>query len=102
MNKQSGNAGARGRISNLSDNELRSIYLQGETDIPAQFSLVENFRWVCIHEHQLNSFRVLRDRGQYGQIRQIYHNLQDHNPNARNLLSAVKDTDIKVLIDSIH
>jgi hypothetical protein len=101
-NKQSGNVHARDEISNLSNDQLAAVFLQAEHDIPATYMLAVNFDWVCHHEGQLNTLRQMEGRGDYEGIRQVYFTKQQRNPNAKNLLNAVTNKDIKDLLDSIH
>jgi len=64
-----------------------------------QYEIPANFEWVLTHEHQLELFRDLERSANYGRIRSIYFQLQEHNPNAKNVLSAVSDNQINILID---
>lgn len=99
---QQHNQGAQDRIASLNDDQLKSILLDGERDIPAEFQLGAQFDWVCHHEGKLNDFRIWASQGNFESIRGVYHDKQNHNPNARNLLNAVTNQDIKTLLDSIH
>jgi hypothetical protein len=102
VTKQAHNQGAQDRIANLNDGQLTEILRAAERDIPNQFSLEANFIWVCHHEGQLNQFRIWAAQGNYESIRSRYHEKQEHNPNAKNLLSAVTNRDIKTMLDAIH
>jgi subtilisin family serine protease len=64
-----------------------------------RYQISENFEWVLSHESQLNLFRELGQSKNYQKIRMIYHRLQGHNPNARNILSAVSDEGIQQMLD---
>jgi subtilisin family serine protease len=66
--------------------------------IPAEYQLVDNFNWVLFHEGQLPHFSSLLRDGRFDEIRSIYKSLQNHNPNARNVLSAIADRDLARLI----
>jgi hypothetical protein len=58
-----------------------------------------NFFWVCLHEGQLNDFKVKASNGQFEQIRRTYHDKQGRNPNAKNILNGFDNSTIKALID---
>jgi hypothetical protein len=98
---QAHNAEATGLIVSAPDNILLLAVQKAVATIPDEFHLAENFNWVALHEGQLPAFRRLDAAEDYQDIRRIYRALQSHNPNARNLLSAVSDGYIHNLIQNL-
>lgn len=62
------------------------------------YKVQENFDWVLTHEGQLTYFEELASQREFKQIRKTYKSLQNHNGDARNLLSALSDSQINDLI----
>jgi hypothetical protein len=88
-------------ITRLNDQTLEPLVLECANEIPSAYSLRDHFRWVCYHEGWMPEFRVWSANRMFGYIRHTYREKQEHNPNARSLLAAVRDSEIKELVDSL-
>jgi hypothetical protein len=99
--KQAHNQHAVDLIRNANDALLLQVATQTAAAVPSQFQLRDNFWWVAYHEGQMYNWRLQNANHQYSGIRATYHDKQNHNPNARNLLAAVNNAYIKQLIDSM-
>lgn len=77
--------------------DFEKAVLDSVNDIPGEFQVPTNFRWVCEHEGQGGTMHALLAQGNIGGIRGVYHHYQKHNPNARNLLAALKDSIVRQL-----
>ena len=65
-----------------------------------------NVKWSIFHEGcrvyaSNDQIRVRLENGNYEGIRSVYHDKQNHNPNARNLLAAVNNLYIRDLVSSL-
>ncbi|MCA8160559.1 hypothetical protein [Burkholderia cepacia] len=104
MATQAHNGVARNLIAGLNDDELQQLILVAPAEISAMTfahdTMSGHFHWVCYHEGYLPEFRQWNSDQNYAAIRAQYRSVQDHNPDARNLLAAVDNTWIKDLIDS--
>jgi len=100
-NTQRHNQRALDLIGNANDDLLLQVVKECSNEIPNEFQLRENFSWVMYHEGQKEQIRVMLGNGNYEGIRSVYHDKQDHNPNARNLLAAVSNPYIRNLVNSL-
>jgi hypothetical protein len=98
LRTQRHNPDATKLIENAPDQTLSEVITAAVQTIPTAYSLNDNVAWVAVHEGQLAAFRRLDNAGEYEGIREIYASKQFHNPNARNLLAASKNSDIHQLI----
>jgi hypothetical protein len=80
---------------------LLQAVAESSADIPGEFQLRENFSWVMYHEGQKGQIRTMLGRGNFEGIRSLYHDKQNHNPNARNLLAAASNSYIRDLANSL-
>lgn len=105
MAAQSHNGTARNFIASLNDDEFMDVVLECAEAIQTMTlggdTLAGHFRWVCHHEGYLPEFRDMNSRHEFESIRGVYRDKEDHNKEARNLLAAVSNRDIKGLIDAI-
>jgi len=99
--KQEHNAGAQNLINSASNNELKYALSLIEPRIESEHQLSIHFRWVAYHENQRNVFLDALQNGNYGGIRSVFFNYQNHNSNAINLLSCISNAYIKDLIDAL-
>jgi subtilisin family serine protease len=97
--KESRNEQATKLIRDQSTDELAEKIKQSLPIAYDQYQIPAQFEWVLSHEHQLELFRELGRTGHYRRLRSIYYQLQQHNPNAKNVLSAVSDAQIQELLD---
>lgn len=88
-------------IGNANDALLVQVVQESSAEIPGEFQLRENFSWVMYHEGQKEQIRTMLGRGNFEGIRSVYHDKQNHNPNARNLLAAVSNIYLRDLVDSL-
>jgi subtilisin family serine protease len=79
--------------------EITQSTIRAIATIKADYPISEDFNWVLIHEGQLQRFKELLRGGRFLEIRHIYQSLQSHNAAARNLLSALSDSDISALLN---
>jgi hypothetical protein len=98
---QQHNQRAQDLIRNANDSLLLQIVQECSNEIPNEFQLRDNFSWVMYHEGQGEQIRTMLGRGNFEGIRSVYHDKQNHNPNARNLLAAVSNPYIRDLINSL-
>lgn len=82
-------------IRNASEAELQVAINDAIGLAYTEYHIPDNFEWVLSHENQLGLFRDLAASKDYARIRAIYRELQNHNPNARNALSAISDKQIQ-------
>lgn len=99
LQQHNGNAGAL--ISAASNNELMSVLGQTESRVEKEHNLTEHFRWVAYHESRRAEMLNLLSEGKYSEIRSLYYNHQNHNSNARHLLSCVSNGYIVGLINDL-
>jgi hypothetical protein len=95
------NGHAQDLITQANDTVLTAVTTEAAGEIPTEFNLRENFHWVAYHEGQMKYFREANSANNFEGIRSVYHDKQNHNPNARNLLAAVSDRFIRDLINSM-
>lgn len=88
-------------IGNANDALLLQVVKESVAEIPDEFHLREGFSWVMYHEGQKEQIRVMLGNGNFEGIRSVYHDKQNHNPNARNLLAAVSNAQIRELVNSL-
>jgi hypothetical protein len=88
-------------VGNANDDLLLQVVAESSAEIPGEFQLREAFSWVMYHEGQKEQMRTMLGRGNFEGIRSVYHDKQDHNPNARNLLAAVNNQYIRDLVNSL-
>ena len=100
-NTQSQNQRALDLIGSANDDLLLEVVTECSNEIPGEFQLRDNFSWVMYHEGRKEQIRVMLENGNYEGIRSLYHQIQDHNPNARNLLAAVSNPYIRDLVNSL-
>ena len=84
-----------------SNDQLTQMVKQAEAGVYTQFQLVANFRWVAYHENCRDTFRRELSQRKFTDIRSLYGSKQNHNPNARNLLAAVSNHDIEVIVNAL-
>jgi Subtilase family len=96
--KESHNPEAFNLLKSVSVEELSLAIKRALPLAYEHYQIPANFEWVLSHEHQLELFRDLDRSGNYRRIRMTYYRLQEHNPNARYVLSAVSDDQIKSLL----
>jgi subtilisin family serine protease len=97
---QAHNPAATAAIRGLSDQALLYATREAAAQIYKEFDVPGNFEWVAGHEGQLAVFRDLDSEKHYDEIRRLYFQYQEHNPNAKNLLSAVSDQQIHELLSA--
>lgn len=85
-------------IANATDDALDEVATRAAADIPKAFNLREHLLWVMDHEGQRGAFRRLVRDGQFPTVRFVYRRLQSHNDNARNLLAAVSNAQLRDLV----
>jgi hypothetical protein len=78
--------------------DLASVVAESTREIPGEFQVWVNFRWVCEHEGQGGRIRALAAQGDLEGVRAVYSQYQNHNPNARNLLNSCSDDQVKSLV----
>lgn len=100
LEKESHNPEASDLLRQATVAELDGAIKEAVKRAYSDYHIPENFEWVLSHENQLGLFRELADSEDYPRIRAIYRELQSHNPNARNALSAIKDQQIQELLDA--
>ena len=95
---ESGNS----RAENLLIVANRDVIMQATrvavTQVKADSGVVEHMNWLLIHEGRLDEFRELLEKRRFNEIRREYRMFQSYNPNARNLLSALSDSELSNLI----
>lgn len=101
IEKQGHNGYARNLIENSSNNELQAVLSRIPQRVESERQLSTHFRWVAYHESQRRTILDLADQGDFFKIRDLYHTFQNHNPNARGLLSCISNYQLKQLIDAI-
>lgn len=101
MAKEHQNQHAQDLIRNANDNLLMQVTMQAAAAIPSEFDLRQNFWWVAYHEGRMVQFREWNARHEFSAIRSDYNQHQQHNPNARNLLSAVNNRYVFDLVNSM-
>lgn len=97
--KEVRNAEATTLLRVVPPDQLADNIRQSLTFAYDQYQIPANFEWVLSHENQLELFRELGRSKDYRQIRTIYYRKQQHNPNAKNVLSAISDVQIQELLD---
>jgi len=95
---QQHNSDAEKLIFDASDNELADVLNLIEPGVEKEHNLSGHFRWVAQHESRRTTLRDLLVQGKYAEIRSLYYNHQNHNSNARYLLSCVSNGYIADLI----
>jgi hypothetical protein len=100
IKKEAGSPVATDLISHATAAELQEALKEGVELAYTEYHIPENFEWVLSHENQLGLFRDLEASKDYGRIRSIYRELQGHNPNAKNALSAISDKQIQGFLDA--
>lgn len=98
---QTHNQRALDLIGGVNDDLLVQVVTESASEIPGEFQLRDNFSWVMYHEGQKEQIRTMLGRGNFEGIRSVYHDKQNHNPNARNLLAAVSNAYIRDLVNSL-
>jgi hypothetical protein len=88
-------------LGNANDAALLDAVKAAVADIPTEFDLRGAFQWVMYHEGQKEKIRVMLGQNDFEGIRTLYHDKQNHNPNARNLLAAVSNAYIRNLVNSL-
>jgi len=95
---ESRNANDRNLLLIASPDEIMQATRAGVARAKSEFDVVDNMNWVLIHEGMLDQFRQLLEARKFADIRLYYKARQSHNPNARNLLSALSDSELSALI----
>lgn len=98
---QQHNSAAEKLISDASDNELAEVLHLIEPGVEKEHNLSGHFRWVAQHESRRAALRDLLAEEKYAEIRSLYYNHQNHNSNARFLLSCVSNGYIAGLINRL-
>ena len=98
---QQHNPPAQDLIRAASNDQLTAMVGQTKARVYGEFQLVGNFQWVAYHEGQRDQFRQDLSRRDFNAIRALYNGRQSHNPNARNLLAAVTNADIEVIVNAL-
>ncbi len=98
---QQHNGAAKELISDASDNELADVLNLIEPSVEKEHNLSGHFRWVAQHASRRTALRDLLAQGKYDEIRSLYYNHQNHNSNARYLLSCVNNGYIADLINRL-
>jgi len=88
-------------IGGANDDLLLQAVVESSAEIPGEFQLRDNFSWVMYHEGQKEQIRTMLGQRNFEGIRSVYHDRQNHNPNARNLLAAVSNSYIRDLVNSL-
>jgi hypothetical protein len=101
IQRQAHNPHAQDLIRAASNDLLVQYVNQTRGRVYAEFQLVANFKWVAYHEGQRDQFRLLLSRREFASIRALYSGRQQHNPNARNLLAAVPNSDVEAIVNSL-
>src|ERR1700733_2131033 len=99
LSKETRNPEATTLLKAVPSDQLAEIIKQALPFAFVQYQIPANFEWVLSHESQLELFRELGRSKSYGQIRTLYYRKQLHNPNAKNVLSAISDLQIQELLD---
>ena len=101
IQRQAHNPHAQDLIRAASNDLLIQYINQTRARVYSEFQLVANFKWVAYHEGQRDQFRTLLSRRDFISIRALYSGRQQHNPNARNLLAAVPNSDIEAIVNAL-
>lgn len=101
MEAEHHNQHAQDLIRNANDALLGQITTQVAAAIPSTYDLRTAFWWVSYHEGCMVQFRLWNAEHNFSAIRELYHEKQNHNPNARNLLAAVNNRCIYDLVNSM-
>jgi hypothetical protein len=101
IQRQAHNPHAQDLIRAASNELLVQYIYQTRARVYGEFQLVANFQWVAYHEGQRDQFRNLLGQRSFNSIRVLYSGKQQHNPNARNLLSAVSNADVEAIVNAL-
>jgi len=99
LDSQSHNPGVLQTLRAASDSEILAATRDAAANIPITFHLAESFEWLLAHEGLLDVVKELDRAGHFTEIRSLYATHQARNPNARNLLDAVCDSELHNLIN---
>jgi hypothetical protein len=91
-------AAAKNRILSASTNDMRLYVNCIHLEVKAE--IIVHLQWVAFHQQQLEVLRSDAEKGNFADIRAVYSNNQNRNPNAVNLMAGISNDDIKELIDS--
>jgi hypothetical protein len=86
-------------IKGASQSEIAEGTRLAAPRVREEYRVKDNFDWVMNHEQQHDRFSELLAAGDFEQIRKVYQEYQDHNPMARNVLGAVSNAEIAVLVE---
>lgn len=92
------NKEARDQIEARSDDDLLRAVFVAIRNIPADYDVPQNLDWVLWHEGLASQLRELAAENNIDEIRRIYERVQQHNPNARYILRALSDSEVKRLV----
>ena len=98
---QNHNVDAQAIISKASNNELLQVLTLIEPQVEHEHNLSNHFSWVADHESQRSNFYNSLAARDFTRIRSIFHEYQNHNSDARNLLCCVSNLYLENLVNSI-
>lgn len=101
VNLQNHNNYARKLISSASNYELLEVMEAIQKRVEDEHHLFTHFEWVAFHESKRSDFLNLLAEGKFNEIRSIYYNHQNHNTNAKFLLSCVNNAYIENMINKL-
>jgi subtilisin family serine protease len=86
------------RLKSLSSSAITEAAGLAVRRIWDQYQVRANFNWVMDHEGQRGNFESLAHKNDVTRIREIYRSKQAHNPDAENILSALSDHEVSLLV----
>ena len=101
VNLQQHNDYAKNLINSASNNELSQVMGSIQLGVEHEHQLSEHFRWVAFHEAKRAEILNLLAEGNFSGIRSLYYNHQNHNSNAKHLLSCVSNAYLTDMIDDL-
>ncbi|MBN1840718.1 MAG: hypothetical protein JW883_00340 [Deltaproteobacteria bacterium] len=101
LREQTHNDHAAEMIRRASNNAIKYCLIRTERNVEAEHQLSQNFNWVSWHERRRDDLRAALSRRDFNRIRLIYWAEQEHNPNARHLLSCVSNYWVEQLVNAL-
>jgi subtilisin family serine protease len=92
------NRGASALLSEATPGVILNATRRATLRAKDEYKIAENFQEVLFDVGEFISFSELATENKFKKIRNKYKEIQAHNPNARNVLSALKDSEIRALI----
>lgn len=89
----------RGWISSLSSDQIRNIIEIYHAEFIRKTQVEVHFKWTLNNRGLRIRFQNLKEQQNFAEIRRVYVEAQRHNPQARYLLSLLRDSDIGSMIN---